>query len=150
MNLLFDVYLVVKFHFEIYLFLKIFKKQSSFWLFKKLVKNKIILKVSLYNIINFILKHWPYIYIYIYMYLNWKTNILNPSYLHLQDPSACATERSGAWETPTYQTSVSIPFHSHYIPRLPFQSVPMCQCDHNLLQWRRVVLSERSHQIFIQ
>lgn len=68
------------------------------------------------------------------IYLNWKINVLNPSYLHLRDPSAYATERSGASETPTYRTNVSIPFHSHCIPRPPFRSVPMCQCDHSLLR----------------
>jgi len=80
------------------------------------------------------------------IYLKWKINVFNPSYLHLQDPSVCAIERSDAWETPTCQTNVSIPFHSRYIPRLPFQSVLMFRCDRNLLQWRQVVLSERSHK----
>lgn len=81
------------------------------------------------------------------IYLNWKINVLNPSYLHLQGLSACATERSDAWETPTYRTNVLIPFHSHCIPRPPFRSVLMCRCDRNLLRWQRVVLSERPHKM---
>lgn len=66
--------------------------------------------------------------------LNWRVNVLNPSYLRLQGPSACAIERLGASETPACRTNVSIPFRSHCIPVPPFRSVLMFQYDRNLLR----------------